>query len=125
MLFRSEDLARFPSLALPEGWFPRLEARLRAQHLWSTPSVQFRRYDESSWEGRMADAVTLCYGNALNQPLHQELVQLDWGIGHIDGEALVVRRDLTERGPILLLLAELRRRMRQLSERHHELIALD
>jgi len=52
-------------------------------------------------------------------------VQLDWGIGHIDGEALVVRRDLTERGPILLLLAELRRRMRQLSERHHELIALD
>ena len=120
-----EDLARFPSLALPEGWFPQLEARLKAQHLWSTPSVQFRRYDESSWEGRTADAVTLCYGNALNLGLHPELVQLDWSIGHIGGEALVVRRDLAERAPILFLLEELRRRVRQLSEHHAELIALD
>ncbi len=119
-----EDLARFPSLALPEGWFPQLETRLKAQQLWSTPSVQFRRYDESSWEGRTADAVTLCYGNALNLVLHPELVQLDWSIGHVGGEALVVRRDLAERGPILCLLEELRRRVRRLSEHHAELIAL-
>jgi DNA-binding transcriptional LysR family regulator len=120
-----EDLARFPSLALPEGWFPQLETRLKAQHLWNTPSVQFRRYDESSWEGRTADAVTLCYGNALNLEQHPELVQLDWSIGHIGGEALVVRRDLAERSPILLLLEELRRRVRQLADRHAELITLN
>lgn len=119
-----EDLARFPSLALPEGWFPQLEQRLRAQNLWSTPSVQFRRYDESSWEGRTADAVTLCYGNALNLQLHPELVQLDWSIGHTGGEALVVLRDLVERAPILLLLEELRRRVRRLSHRHPELIPI-
>jgi len=120
----SGDLARFPSLALPEGWFPELEQRLRAQHLWSTPSVQFLRYDEASWEGRTADAVTLCYGNALNLEQHPELVQLDWSIGHIGGEALVVRRNLAGRGPILLLLEELRRRVRRLSARHAELIPL-
>lgn len=119
-----EDLARFPSLALPEGWFPQLETRLKAQQLWSTPSVQFRRYDESSWEGRTADAVTLCYGNALNLVLHPELVQLDWCIGHVGGEALVVRRDLAECGPIQCLLEELRRRVRQLAEHHAELTAL-
>ncbi len=117
-----EDLARFPSLALPEGWFPQLEQRLRAQQLWNTPSVQFRRYDESSWEGRTADAVTLCYGNALNLVLHPELVQLDWSIGHIGGEALVVRRDMAEQGPILLLLEELRRRVRRLAQEHEELL---
>lgn len=118
----SEDLARFPSLALPEGWFPQLEQRLRSQHLWNTPSVQFRRYDESSWEGLTADAATLCYGNALNLVLHPELVQLDWSIGHIGGEALVVHRDLAERGPILLLLEQLRRRVRRLSQHHAELL---
>lgn len=118
------DLALFPSLALPEGWFPRLEARLKAQNLWSTPSVRFRRYDESSWEGRTADAVTLCHGNALSLTLHPELVPLDWNIGHLGGEALVVRRDLAERGPILLLLQELQRRVRQLACQHAERIAL-
>lgn len=120
-----EDLAHFPSLALPEGWFPRLEERLRAQHLWSTPSVQFKRYDEGSWEGRTADAVTLCYGNALNLMLHPDLVQLDWDIGHTGGEALVVRRDLAEQGPILLLLLEeLRRRVRALARHHEQLVPL-
>lgn len=118
----AEDLARFPSLALPEGWFPQLEQRLRAQQLWSTPSVQFRRYDEASWEGRTADAVTLCYGNALNLELHPELVQLDWSIGHVGGEALVVRRDLSECGAIQLLLRKLQRRVVRLSQRHAELI---
>lgn len=118
------DLSRFPSLALPEGWFPVLEAKLKAQQLWTTPSVQFRRYDEENWEGRTADAVTLCYGNALNLALHPELVQLDWNIGHSGGEALVVHRDLLEEGAILLLLEELRLRVRRLSSQHPELIAL-
>lgn len=117
-----EDLWRFPSLALPSGWFPQLERSLRTQQLWSTLSVHRRRFDESSWEGRTADAVSLCYGNALNLVLHPELVETNGSIAHIGGEALVVRRDLAEQEPILLLLDELRRRVRGLAQRHAELI---
>ena len=50
------DFEPFPSLALPPGWFPRTEAVLREQGLWSDP-VRIKRYDPSCWEGRCADGV--------------------------------------------------------------------
>lgn len=34
------DFEPFPSLALPPGWFPRTEAALREQGLWSDPVDQ-------------------------------------------------------------------------------------
>ena len=46
-----QDLEAFPSLALPEGWFPKTEAILRSQGLWST-EARMKRYQEERWEGR-------------------------------------------------------------------------
>ena len=102
------DLDPFPSLALPPGWFPQTEQTLKAQGLWSDP-VRMERYDPSSWEGRCADGVTLTYGQSLTEALQPTTVRLDWNLGLITGEALVVRRDLLNEAPIQRLAEHLQR----------------
>ncbi len=110
------DFDPFPSLALPPGWFPQTEQTLKAQGLWSDP-VRIQRYDPSSWEGRCADGVTLTYGQSLTEALQPSTVRLDWDLGLISGEALVVRRDLLNQAPIQLLVEELQRRARAVAGR--------
>lgn len=102
------DFDPFPSLALPPGWFPQTEQTLKAQGLWSDP-VRIQRYDPASWEGRCADGVTLTYGQSLTEALQPGTVRLDWDLGLITGEALVVRRDLLEQAPIQQLAEHLQR----------------
>ncbi|MFM7360779.1 MAG: LysR family transcriptional regulator [Cyanobium sp.] len=108
------DLLRFPSLALPTGWFPRTEAVLRSQGLWQDP-LDMPRYDPASWEGRCADGVTLTYGQSLTEALQPGTVRLDWNLQLLTGEALVVRRDLAERAPIQALIERLRGRAREIA----------
>ncbi len=103
-----EDLDPFPSLALPPGWFPQTEQILRSQGLWSDP-VRIRRYDPACWEGRCADGVTLAYGHSLTEALQPCTVRLDWDLGILTGEALVVRRDLSEQAAIQQLAELLQR----------------
>lgn len=103
------DLERFPSLALPSGWFPRTEAILRSQGLWQDP-VELPRYDPDSWEGRCADGVTLTYGQSLSEALQPGTVRLQWDLQLLTGEALVVRRDLAERAAIQQLISWLQGR---------------
>jgi DNA-binding transcriptional LysR family regulator len=100
------DLDPFPSLALPPGWFPQTEQTLRAQGLWNDP-VRIQRYDPACWEGRCADGVTLTYGQSLTEALQPGTVRLDWNLGLLTGEALVVRRDLQEEPPIQRLAEHL------------------
>ena len=108
------DLERFPSLGLPEGWFPRTEAVLREQGLWSDP-VRPKRYDPSCWEGRCADGVTLTYGQSLTEALQPTTVRLDWDLGLTTGEALVVRRDLVNEPLIQALVEALQKQARQVA----------
>lgn len=117
---RLADLHHFPSLALPEGMFPRSEAILRRQGLWNCP-VAMQRYQASCWEGRTADRVTLSFGNALSHRLSPQLVPLDWDLGLSSGEVLVVRRDLAQHARIQDLVETLRRRA-QLLGRQLELL---
>lgn len=114
------DLHRFPSLALPDGLFPRTEAVLKEQGLWTTP-VAMTRYAPEFWEGRTTDQVTLGFGNCLNHQLTPQLVPVDWNLGLNSGEAVVTRRDVAQHGPIQELVNELRRRARALQQRHPEL----
>lgn len=117
------DFDPFPSLALPDGWFPRTEAILRRQGLWTEP-VRVRRYDPSCWEGRCADAVTLAFGQSLSQGPSPATVRLDWDLGLISGEALVVRRDLAEAPAIQSLAEWLQRRARGLARRFDDVEAV-
>lgn len=120
----ADDLRRFPSLALPPGWFPRTEAILRGQGLWQQ-EVPMSRYDPADWEGRCGDGVTLTYGQSLTEALQPGTVRLDWDLGLISGEALVVRRDLIDWPPIQKLAAELRRRARAVAGRFADVEALN
>lgn len=112
----SGDLEPFPSLALHPGWFPRTEAALREQGLWSDP-VRINRYDPTSWEGRCADGVTLTYGQSLTEALQPITTRLDWDLGLITGEALVVRRDLIDQPGIQQLVEHLQQQARLVAAR--------
>jgi DNA-binding transcriptional LysR family regulator len=120
----ADDLRRFPSLALPPGWFPRTEAILRGQGLWQQ-EVPMSRYDPADWEGRCGDGVTLTYGQSLTEALQPGTVRLDWDLGLISGEALVVRRDLIDWPPIQKRAAERRRRARAVAGRFADVEAMN
>ena len=113
------DLARFPSLALPSGWFPRTEAHLRAQNLWNDP-VRMQRYDPSSWEGRSEDGVTMLYGSSFSEALQPGTIHLDWNLDLMAGDALVVRRDLAGEPSIEQLVGQLCSRAGELSRRFED-----
>ncbi len=117
------DLERFPSLALPRGWFPRTEAHMRSQGLWQDP-VEMPRYDPASWEGRCADGVTLTYGQSLSEALQPGTVRLDWNPRLLTGDALVLRRDLAERPAIQQLFERLRGRAKQIASQLADVTAV-
>jgi len=118
------DLERFPSLALPAGWFPRTEAHLGQQGLWRE-SVEFHRYDPADWEGRSHDGVTLLYGDSLTEALMPCTCRLDWDLHLICGDALVVRRDLAGQPAIQQLAEMLQAKAREIAGRFADVQTLN
>ena len=53
-----------------------------------------KRFRPELWQGRTEDQVTLTYASSLALQAMPGLVRLDYDLGLISGEALVVRRDL-------------------------------
>ena len=109
------DLEAYPSLALPDGAFPKIEAHLRQRGLWST-AVRAQRYDTSKWEGRTADALTIGYASAFSLRLFdhpQRVLPLDVGLDV--GDTLVVRSAFADHPRYHELLADLQRRARVLA----------
>ncbi|MFZ9148031.1 LysR substrate-binding domain-containing protein [Vulcanococcus sp.] len=88
-----QDLQAFPSLALPDGAFPKMEAHLKAAGLWSGPS-RAPRYQVSKWEGLALEQFMVGYATAYTLklfPLPNAVLPLD--VGLMVGDALVVRQD--------------------------------
>ena len=112
----AEDLDPYPSLALPAGLFPKTEAILRSQGLWQS-RVRMRRYRPELWQGRTEDQVTLTYATCLALEQMTGLVPLDYDLGLISAESLVVRRDLWNEQAIQDLLGVLLHRCELLAER--------
>lgn len=115
-----EDVRRYPTLALPDGAFPKVQAILQGLGLWSSP-VERRRYDTAHWEGRTADGITVGYATSISRSL--ELVPtarviLPIAIPLEVGDTLVVPRRFLEHPRCRDLLAHLKRRAQQLAERH-------
>ena len=115
-----QDLEAFPSLALPDGWFPKTEAILRSQGLWST-EARMKRYQEERWEGRTKDEATLGYATCLGLEVMNDLTPIDYDLNLISGESLVVRRDLAGEDRIQSLLACLKERVARKAAEHEEL----
>lgn len=117
------DLTAFPSLALPAGMFPQTEAILRQHGLWQD-RVRMKRFRPHLWNGRTEDQVSLTYATCLGLDIWPNLVRLEYDLGLISGESLVVRRDVFNHDPIQALLSRLRQRTRELSVRYPELIEI-
>jgi hypothetical protein len=106
----AQDLHSFPSLALPDGLYPRSQSLLLAQGLWTTP-VHSDRYRRECWEDRTADRLTLCYGNDFARALSPNPVRLDRDLGCLCQLALVAHGDLAGHGVLRDLATVLRQRL--------------
>ncbi len=115
------DIARFPSLALPAGSYPLVEATLKDLGLWNDP-VRMGRYRRELWEGRAEEELVIGYGTPLSLEVSGGgLVRLPLELPIRSGEALVVRREFAEHADLLNLRQLLLARLRHLATRHPEL----
>jgi DNA-binding transcriptional LysR family regulator len=119
-----EQIAQYPSLGLPEGAYPKVEAALRALGLWNDP-VRMGRYRRERWEGRAEAELVVGYGTSLSLEVSGgQLVRLPLELPFRSGEALVVRRDHVDRPELLALQHCLMERLGQLARRHPDLTLL-
>ncbi len=115
------DIARFPTLALPAGSYPQVEAALKQLGLWNHP-VRMMRYRRELWEGRAEEELTVGYGTPLSLEVSGgTLVRLPLELPFRSGEGLVVRREFAEHPELLALRTLLLGRLTRLSKRHPEL----
>ena len=116
-----EDLQPFPSLALEDNTYPKVEAALKKVGLWSSP-VRMKRYRSELWEGKTEEELMIGYGTVLSLELvgpSMRALPLDLPIQ--SGEALVVRREFVD-SPLFRQLAHtLHHRLSQLAVRLSEI----
>ena len=115
-----EDLDDFPSLALPSELFPKTERVLRSHGLWST-SARIKKYKPEKWEGRTKDNSTLCYATCLGLEIMPKLEKINYDLGLLSGESLVVLREYATEKRILQLLKNLGHRVMEKSRMHPDL----
>ena len=119
-----DDLRPYPSLALPAGAYPQVEAALKAVGLWSSP-VRMRRYQRQLWEGKTEQEVTIGYGTALSLKLLDPALQrLRLQLPIQSGEALVVRREFATTPQFMQLAHTLHQRLSALAVRLPEITML-
>jgi len=115
------DLEGFPSLALPRGAYPQVEAALKAVGLWSSP-VRMQRYDINKWEGRNEAELTIAYATAMTLDLlGGSLVKLPLTLPLESGDVLVCKREFAERPQVELLTERLREHVQELRQRWPEI----
>lgn len=118
-----DDVAAFPSLALPPGAYPKVEASLQELGLWSSPS-RMNRYRRSLWEGKSEQELVVGYATVLSEQVAGALLRLPLELPINSGEALVVRRPWAQHPAIQSLTTLLRQRLEPLAARHPELVLM-
>jgi hypothetical protein len=99
------DIAEYPTLGLPGGAYPLVEASLKAIGLWND-FVRMSRYRREAWEGKTEAELTVGYGTALSMEVSGAgLVPLPLNLPFVSGELMVVRREFCAH-PRLLALRE-------------------
>lgn len=118
-----QAVAAFPSLALPEGAYPRVEAALRELGLWNSP-VRMQRYRRQLWEGRTEQELTVGYATVLSEQVAGALQRLPLDLPIASGEALIVPRAWHDHRRCQELVAVLRQRLAVLALRFPEIALL-
>lgn len=116
-----DDVAAFPSLALPPGAYPKVEASLQGLGLWTSPS-RMGRYRRELWEGRSEQELLVAYATVLSEQIAGPMTRLPLALPVESGEALVVRRRWADQPPLLALASLLRQRLEPWARRCCELV---
>lgn len=115
-----DAIKQFPSLALPDGAFPKVQAVLDQLGLWNLPVNSFR-YSRSQWEGRVDLEMVVGYASAFSLSLFRSpQVILPIDIPLEVGDSLVVRRDYATHPRLSKLLEHLRSKAQQLAKEYPE-----
>ena len=80
-----------------------------------------KRYRPELWQGRTEDQVTLAYASCLALEVMPGLVPLNFDLGLISGESLLICRGLREQPKIQALLDALRSRLAEKASAYPEL----
>lgn len=119
------DIADYPTLALPEGAYPKVEESLKSIGLWNDV-VRMSRYRREAWEGRTEAELTIGYGTVLSREVSGDnLVRLPLELPFASGEAIVVRNEFFGHPRFIALCDLIRSRLLPFSLRYPELQLLD
>ena len=115
-----EDVRRYPSVALPDNAFPKVQKILQELGLWNLP-LPVRRYSSDKWEGMMTQDLRVGYANSFTMHLFSAPhVVLPIDIPLETGDTLVVPRAYVKNLRLLELLAHLKGRAAILADRFAE-----
>jgi DNA-binding transcriptional LysR family regulator len=116
-----DDIAKYPTLGLPPGAYPRVEACLKKLGFWND-HVRMFRYKRENWEGKTEAELTIGYATSLSMEVSGgDLVRLPLELPFASGEALVCRRDFIDHPRLHSLQALLLSRLAGLAERHGDI----
>jgi hypothetical protein len=116
-----DDIAKFPTLGLPVGSYPRGEASLKSIGLWNE-YVRMSRYQRDLWEGKSEAELTIGYGTALSMAISGgNLVRLPLDLPFSSGESIVIHREFAEHQETTFLCDLLMSRLERLSAAYPEI----
>ncbi|MFM1813208.1 MAG: hypothetical protein RLZZ336_2146 [Cyanobacteriota bacterium] len=116
-----DDIAQFPTLALPSGSYPLVEQALQGIGLWND-GVRMTRYRRDLWEGKAETELVVGYGTPLSMRISGgALRRLPLELPFASGDALVVRRALVASPRMQLLLDHLRTKVSELAQMDAEI----
>ena len=115
------DIAHYPTLGLPAGSYPQVEACLKKLGLWND-YVRMSRYRREMWEGKTEVELTIGYATSLSMEVSGGgLVKLPLELPFSSGEVLVCHRNFVDHPRLLALQALLLTRLGCLAERHADI----
>jgi len=119
------QVARYPTLALPEGAYPMVERELKALGLWSD-AVRMQRYERGAWEGKTETELTIGYGTVLSHHVSGgQLRFLPLQLPFVSGEALVLRREFVAEPALKALAQEMLVRLATWKRKFPEIAIVD
>lgn len=111
-----EDVKRYPSLALPDQAFPKVQEVLQGLGLWNLP-LNVQRYRDN-WQDKLPSALAVGYATSFTMHLFRTpQVVLPIQIPLEVGDALIVRRDYDHHPRLIELHRYLKGKSMQLAKR--------
>ena len=116
-----DDIADYPTLGLPSGSYPRVEAALKAIGLWND-AVRMSRYRRDRWEGRSEEELVIGYGTPLSMRVSGgSLCRLPLRLPFESGDALVTATEHHNHPRLRDLIMHLQAQLKPLVEADPEI----